>query len=49
MIFSSYDVETNRELLHTAGFELLLDEVVEMFEPEGKVNFQRVLAQKPEL
>ena len=48
MFFSSHDVETNRELLRSAGLEILLDEVVEMFEPESKVTFQWVLAQKPQ-
>jgi SAM-dependent methyltransferase len=47
MFFSSHDVETNRKLLLAAGFEILRDEVVELFEPEGRVTFQWVLAHKP--
>ena len=47
MFFSSHGVETNRELLLAAGFEILRDEVVEMFEPEGKATFQWVLAHTP--
>ncbi|HUW78391.1 MAG TPA: hypothetical protein VMV52_06550 [Candidatus Nanopelagicaceae bacterium] len=46
MFFSSYDAESNRELLQAVGFELLVDEIVEMSEPEGRVAFQWILAQK---
>jgi hypothetical protein len=46
IFFSGYDVETNRTLLREAGFELLLDDVVEMSEPEGEGAFLWVLAQK---
>lgn len=46
MFFSSYDAETNRRLLRRAGFDLLLDEVVEEREPEGTVAFLWVLARK---
>lgn len=44
MFFSSHDAETNRRLLHAAGFELLVDEVVEMQEPEGPTAFLWVVA-----
>jgi SAM-dependent methyltransferase len=47
MFFSSWDAERNRELLLQAGFELEIDEVVEMREPEGVVPFLWVLARKP--
>lgn len=47
MFFSSHDAETNRDLLRDAGFELLLDEVVELHEPEGVVTFLWVFARKP--
>lgn len=46
IFFSSYEAGTNRTLLREAGFELLLDDVVEMSEPEGEVAFLWVLAQK---
>ena len=46
MFFSSHDAETNRALLRDAGFELLLDEIVEMREPEGPVSFLWVIARK---
>lgn len=46
MFFSGHDAETNRRLLQSAGFELVLDEVVEMREPEGTVSFLWVLARK---
>ncbi|MGI8521402.1 MAG: class I SAM-dependent methyltransferase [Actinomycetota bacterium] len=48
MFFSSFDADRNRELLRSAGFHLLVDEVVEMTEPEGPVSFLWVLARKPE-
>lgn len=40
--------ETNRRLLVEAGFELLLDEIARMIEPEpdGEVQFQWVLARR---
>jgi len=47
MFFSSFDADRNRELLRSAGFHLLVDEVVEMTEPEGPVSFLWVLARKP--
>jgi hypothetical protein len=47
MFFSSYNAETNRHLLRTAGFELLIDDILVTREPDGDVRFQWVLAQKP--
>lgn len=44
MFFSSYDAPTNRRLLREVGFELLIDEVSEVQEPEGPVPFLWVLA-----
>jgi SAM-dependent methyltransferase len=46
MYFSGYEPDVNRRLLGEAGFELLLDEVVTLHEPEGDATFQWVLAQK---
>lgn len=47
MFFSSHDAAGNRALLHAAGFGLLVDEIVEMREPEGPVAFLWVIARKP--
>jgi cyclopropane fatty-acyl-phospholipid synthase-like methyltransferase len=47
MFFSGFDADTNRRLVTEAGFELLLDEVVWMREPEAEVAFLWVLARKP--
>jgi cyclopropane fatty-acyl-phospholipid synthase-like methyltransferase len=47
MFFSGHDAGTNRRLLREAGFELLLDEVVTMREPEGEARFLWVLAENP--
>ena len=47
MFFSGFPAETNRGLVREAGFELLLDEVVWMREPELDVAFLWVLAEKP--
>jgi cyclopropane fatty-acyl-phospholipid synthase-like methyltransferase len=44
MFFSSNDRDTTRRLLREAGFELELDEVVEIYEPEGPVSFLWILA-----
>jgi SAM-dependent methyltransferase len=44
MYFSSHDRETARRLLGTAGFELEIDEVATINEPEGQVSFLWVLA-----
>ena len=46
MFFSSWDAETNRKLLRGAGFELALDEVVTLHEPEGPAKFLWVLARR---
>ncbi len=46
MYFSGWSPETNRELLQKAGFELLIDEVVEMREPKGMVAFHWVLGRR---
>ena len=46
MFFSGFDAETNRRLLHEAGFELILDELVWMREPEGEAAFLWVLARR---
>ena len=48
MFFSGFDAETNRRLLAEAGFEMLIDEEVELQEPEGPARFQWVLARRPE-
>jgi ubiquinone/menaquinone biosynthesis C-methylase UbiE len=50
MFFSGFDAETNSRLVRDAGFELLVDEVVFMREPEpqGRVAFLWVLGRKPE-
>ncbi len=47
MFFSSYDADENRRLLEEAGFEVALDEVITMREPEGDATFLWVLARKP--
>jgi SAM-dependent methyltransferase len=49
MFFSSHDADVNRQLLESAGFELLLDEVLETSEPGGNVSFLWVIAQKAHL
>jgi hypothetical protein len=46
MFFSSFPPETNGRLLREAGFELVLDELEPMQEPEGEVEFQWVLARR---
>jgi cyclopropane fatty-acyl-phospholipid synthase-like methyltransferase len=46
MFFSSFPPETNSRLVAEAGFELLLDELGTMQEPEGEVQFQWVLARR---
>ena len=46
MFFSSFAPGTNSRLLTAAGFELVLDELGTMQEPEGKVEFQWVLARR---
>ena len=47
MFFSGFDAETNRRLVREAGFELVVDELVWMREPQGEVAFLWVLARKP--
>src|SRR5688500_16020611 len=49
MFFSSHDADVNRGLLKTAGFALLLDEVLETAEPDGIVSFLWVIARKAPL
>jgi SAM-dependent methyltransferase len=44
--FSGWPPETNRRLLHEAGFDLVRDEVVTIQEPEGPQQFHWVLAQR---
>jgi len=46
MFFSAFDAATNRQLVRDAGFELILDELVWMQEPQGEVAFLWVLARK---
>ena len=48
MFFSGWDASTNRQLLRAAGFELVLDELVAMQEPDpdGESSFQWVLARR---
>lgn len=46
MFFSGFDAETNRQLVRDAGFELILDELVWMQEPEGEAAFLWVLARR---
>ena len=46
MFFSSFPPGTTRRLLANAGFELELDELVPMHEPEGEVAFHWVLARR---
>jgi ubiquinone/menaquinone biosynthesis C-methylase UbiE len=45
--FSSHAPDVTRRLLGTAGFELEVDEIVEMVEPEGPESFLWILARKP--
>jgi ubiquinone/menaquinone biosynthesis C-methylase UbiE len=46
MFFSGFPAETNRRLVRDAGFELLIDEVVSMQEPETESVWLWVLARK---
>ena len=46
MFFSGFDADTNRRLIREAGFELVLDEVVTMQEPETEATFLWVLSRK---
>jgi ubiquinone/menaquinone biosynthesis C-methylase UbiE len=47
MFFSGYDADTYRRLLRQLGFELLIDDVVTMREPEDEATFLWVLGRKP--
>jgi ubiquinone/menaquinone biosynthesis C-methylase UbiE len=47
MFFSGFDAGTNSRLVREAGFELLVDELVWMHEPEGDSAFLWVLGRKP--
>jgi SAM-dependent methyltransferase len=49
MFFSGWDADTNRRLVREAGFDLLVDEVIPMWEPqtEYETAFLWVLARKP--
>jgi len=46
MFFSSYAPDRNRELLSAADFDLVVDEVVELEEPEGPATFHWVLVRR---
>jgi CTP:molybdopterin cytidylyltransferase MocA/SAM-dependent methyltransferase len=46
MFFSGFDAATNRRLLTDAAFDLLIDDEVEIDEPEGPVRFLWVLARR---
>lgn len=48
MFFSGFDAETNGRLIRDAGFDVLVEEVVRMHEPEGDTAFFWVLARNPE-
>ena len=48
MFFSGFDADTNRRVVREAGFELLVDDLVWMQEPESEVAFLWVLGRKPE-
>lgn len=45
--FSSHAPDVTRRLLADAGFELEIDEIVEIVEPEGRESFLWTLARKP--
>jgi ubiquinone/menaquinone biosynthesis C-methylase UbiE len=45
--FSSHAPDVTRRLLADAGFELEIDEIVEIVEPEGRESFLWILARKP--
>jgi hypothetical protein len=49
MFFSGWDAGTNARLVREAGFELLVDEVIPMQEPESEyeTDFLWVLARRP--
>jgi hypothetical protein len=47
MFFSGFDAGTNSRLVQEAGFELLVDDVIRMSEPEGETAFLSVLGRRP--
>lgn len=47
MYFSSYGPDINREMLQAAGFEIILDEIVTMQEPDFQSSFQWLLVRRP--
>jgi SAM-dependent methyltransferase len=47
MFFSSHDADANRRLLIAAGFTMIMDEVIEMNEPEGPARFLWIIARRP--
>ena len=47
--FSSHAPDVTRALLAAAGFEIQIDEIVEMVEPDGPASFLWILASKPPL
>jgi hypothetical protein len=48
MFFSGFDADTNRRLVREARFELLVDELIFMTEPENvESGWLWVLAQRP--
>jgi SAM-dependent methyltransferase len=48
MFFSGHDADANRRLLRDAGFELLVEDDIDVPEPEGSVSFLWVLAARGE-
>lgn len=46
MFFSSFDAAEYRRLVAAAGFDLLIDDVLETIEPDGPVPFLWVLARR---
>jgi hypothetical protein len=47
MFFSGFDAVTNRRLVQQAGFELHVNDVIRMTEPEGETAFLWVLGRRP--
>jgi cyclopropane fatty-acyl-phospholipid synthase-like methyltransferase len=47
MYVSSYGPPTNREMLQAAGFEVIVDEIVTMQEPDVQSSFQWLLVCRP--
>jgi SAM-dependent methyltransferase len=46
MFFASFTADENRELVTTAGLEIIRDEIVAINEPEGEARFQWILARR---